>query len=227
MTVPPATTADTGLDVLTHAIEAYVSVMASDYTDALAIKAIQLVFEYLPRAYRNGADQTAREKMHNASAMAGMAFTNAFLGINHSMAHKTGAAFADGHLIHGAANAMYLPKVIRYNAKDKTVAERYAIIADDLKLGGNTVTEKIDLLIAYVRNKCDELNMPHCIKNYGPGGLPAEQGFVTEAEFLKKLPEIAVNAIGDACTGSNPRQPSPEEMERLFKCCYYDLEVDF
>ncbi len=224
-TMPAKLVAHTGMDALTHAIEAFVSTANCDYTDALALYAIRMIGKNLVGSFKG--DKEMRDKMHNAQCLAGMAFSNALLGINHSMAHKTGAAFADGHLIHGAANAMYLPKVIRYNAKDKTVAERYAIIADDLKLGGNTVTEKIDLLIAYVRNKCDELNMPHCIKNYGPGGLPAEQGFVTEAEFLKKLPEIAVNAIGDACTGSNPRQPSPEEMERLFKCCYYDLEVDF
>ena len=157
----------------------------------------------------------------------GMAFSNALLGIVHSMAHKTGAAFEGGHIIHGAANAMYLPKVIKYNSKDETAAKRYAYIADFLGLGGNTTEAKIDNLIAMLRKMNDELNIPQCIKNYGEGGLPAEQGIVPEDEFLAKLPEVAANAISDACTGSNPRQPSQEEMEKLLKCCYYDTEVDF
>lgn len=143
------------------------------------------------------------------------------------MAHKTGAAFANGHIIHGAANAMYLPKVIKYNSKDATAAKRYAAIADYNKLGGNTTEEKIDLLIAMLRKMNDELNIPQCIKNYGEGGAVAAVGIVPEDEFLEKLPKIAEFAIGDACTGSNPRQPSQEEMEKLLKCCYYDSEVDF
>ena len=149
------------------------------------------------------------------------------LGIVHSMAHKTGAAFEGGHIIHGAANAMYLPKVIKYNSKDATAAARYAYIADFLGLGGNTTEEKIDNLIEMLRKMNDELNIPHCIKHYGEGGLPAENGIVPEDEFLEKLHDIAANAILDACTGSNPRQPSQEEMEKLLKCCYYDTEVDF
>ena len=156
-----------------------------------------------------------------------MAFSNALLGIVHSMAHKTGAAFEGGHIIHGAANAMYLPKVIKFNSKDETAAKRYAYIADFLGLGGDTTEAKIDNLIAMLRKMNDELNIPQCIKNYGEGGLPAEQGIVPEDEFLAKLPEVAANAIKDACTGSNPRQPSQEEMEKLLKCCYYDTEVDF
>ena len=156
-----------------------------------------------------------------------MAFSNALLGIVHSMAHKTGAAFEGGHIIHGAANAMYLPKVIKYNSKDATAAARYAYIADFLGLGGNTTEEKIDNLIEMLRKMNDELNIPHCIKHYGEGGLPAENGIVPEDEFLEKLHDIAANAILDACTGSNPRQPSQEEMEKLLKCCYYDTEVDF
>ena len=132
-----------------------------------------------------------------------------------------------GHIIHGAANAMYLPKVIKFNSKDETAAKRYAYIADFLGLGGDTTEAKIDNLIAMLRKMNDELNIPQCIKNYGEGGLPAEQGIVPEDEFLAKLPEVAANAIKDACTGSNPRQPSQEEMEKLLKCCYYDTEVDF
>ena len=165
--------------------------------------------------------------MHDAQCLAGMAFSNALLGIVHSMAHKTGAAFEGGHIIHGAANAMYLPKVIRFNSKDAAAKKRYGEIADFMKLGGANDDEKVDLLIDYLRKMNDDLNIPHCIKNYGDGGVIADNGIVPEDEFLKKLPDIAANAILDACTGSNPRQPSQEEMEKLLKCCYYDTEVDF
>jgi alcohol dehydrogenase class IV len=169
----------------------------------------------------------ARDAMHNAQCLAGMAFSNALLGIVHSMAHKTGAAFKNGHIIHGAANAMYLPKVIKFNAKDPAAAERYAYIADFIHLGGNTTEEKIDKLIELLRKMNDDLKIPHCIKHYGEGGLPADSGIVPEDEFLEKVEDIAANALLDACTGSNPRQPSQEEMVKLLKCCYYDTEVDF
>ena len=122
---------------------------------------------------------------------------------------------------------MYLPKVIAYNAKDETAKKRYGAIADYMHLGGSNDDEKIAKLIKYLRGMNDELNIPHCIKNYGADSYPAEQGFVPEDVFLERLPEIAKNAIGDACTGSNPRQPNQEEMEKLLKCCYYDTEVDF
>lgn len=224
-TMPVKLVAHTGMDAITHAIEAYVSTANSDYTDPLALHAIKMIDKDLVKSY-NG-DMEARDAMHNAQCLAGMAFSNALLGIVHSMAHKTGAAFEGGHIIHGAANAMYLPKVIKFNAKDETAAKRYAEIADFIHLGGTTVEEKIDKLIAMLRKMNDDLNIPHCIKNYGEGGLPAEAGFVSEEEFLKKLPDIAANALLDACTGSNPRQPSQEEMEKLLKCCYYDTEVDF
>lgn len=224
-TMPEKLVAHTGMDAMTHAVEAYVSTANCDYTDPLALHAMQMIQDTLVKSYHG--DMDARDAMHNAQCLAGMAFSNALLGIVHSMAHKTGAAFEGGHIIHGAANAMYLPKVIKYNAKDAAAAKRYAVIADFLKLGGNTEEEKIDALIAMLRKMNDDLNIPHCIKNYGEGGLPAETGFVSEEEFLKKLPEIAANAILDACTGSNPRQPSQEEMEKLLKCCYYDTEVDF
>ena len=224
-TMPVKLVAHTGMDAMTHAIEAYVSTLHCEYTDPLALHAIEMINEYLVASYNGDLD--ARAKMHDAQCLAGMAFSNALLGIVHSMAHKTGAAFEGGHIIHGAANAMYLPKVIKFNAKDETAAKRYAFIADFLHLGGNTQDEKIDNLIAMLRKMNDELNIPHCIKNYGEGGLPAETGFVSEEEFKAKLHDIAANAILDACTGSNPRQPSQEEMEKLLTCCYYDTEVDF
>ena len=139
----------------------------------------------------------------------------------------TGAAFSGGHIIHGAANAMYLPRVIQYNAKDPHAAERYADIARRLHLAGDTTEELVASLVAELRHMNDELNIPQAIKNYGEGGLPAEVSIIDETEFLEKLPEVAANAIGDACTGSNPRIPTQEEMEKLLKCCYYDTEVDF
>ena len=224
-TMPKKLVAHTGMDAMTHAIEAYVSTANCDFTDPLAIHAIEMIMKDLIPSY-NG-DMTARDNMHNAQCLAGMAFSNALLGIVHSMAHKTGAAFTGGHIIHGCANAMYLPKVIKYNSKDATAADRYAQIADFLALGGNTVEEKVDLLIAELRKMNDALNIPQAIKNYGPGGVKAETSIIDEKEFLEKLPTVAANAIGDACTGSNPRQPSQEEMEKLLKACYYDLEIDF
>ena len=226
-TMPKKLVAHTGMDAITHAIEAYVSTANCNYTDQLAIFAIRMIQNDLVDSY-NG-DMSKRAAMHDAQCLAGMAFSNALLGIVHSMAHKTGAAFDDygAHIIHGAANAMYLPKVIAFNAKDETAAKRYAAIADEMKLGGNSVEEKIRLLINYLRGMNDKLNIPHCIKNYGADSYPTENGFVPENVFLERLPEIAKNAIGDACTGSNPRQPSQAEMEKLLKCCYYDEEVDF
>lgn len=226
-TMPQKLTAHTGMDALTHAIEAYVSTANCNYTDPLAIHAIELIQANLIDSY-NG-DMAARDTMHDAQCLAGMAFSNALLGIVHSMAHKTGAAFADygAHIIHGAANAMYLPKVIAYNAKDETAKKRYGVIADYMHLGGSNDDEKVKLLIEYVRGMNDKLNIPHGIKHYGADSYPTEQGFVPEEVFLERLPEIAKNAIADACTGSNPRQPSQEEMEKLLKCCYYDTEVDF
>ncbi|MGN0695615.1 MAG: iron-containing alcohol dehydrogenase [Oscillospiraceae bacterium] len=226
-TMPQKLVAHTGMDAITHAVEAYVSTANSDYSDALAIHAIEMIQADLVKSY-NG-DMTSRDNMHNAQCLAGMAFSNALLGIVHSMAHKTGAAFQDygAHIIHGAANAMYLPKVIAFNAKDPTAKKRYGVIADYMHLGGSNDDEKVELLIAALRKMNDDLNIPHCIKNYGADSYPTEQGFVPEEVFLQRLPEIAKNAIGDACTGSNPRIPSQEEMEKLLKCCYYDTEVDF
>lgn len=226
-TMPQKLVAHTGMDAMTHAIEAYVSTAHCEYTDALAIHAIELIQKNLVKSY-NG-DMAARDTMHDAQCMAGMAFSNALLGIVHSMAHKTGAAFEDygAHIIHGAANAMYLPKVIAFNAKNAEALKRYGVIADYMNLGGNTDEEKVGLLIKYLRGMNDELNIPHCIKNYGKDSYPTEQGFVPEQVFKDRLAEIAKNAIGDACTGSNPRQPSQVEMEKLLTACYYDLDVDF
>ena len=226
-TMPKKLVAHTGMDAMTHSIEAYVSTANCDYTDPLALHAIKMIQRDLVKSY-NG-DMAARDSMHNAQCLAGMAFSNALLGIVHSMAHKTGAAFADygSHIIHGAANAMYLPKVIAFNAKDPTAKKRYGEIADFMKLGGNNDDEKVALLIRHLRSMNDDLNIPHCIKHYGADSYPTENGFVPEEVFLARLPEIAKNAIGDACTGSNPRIPTQEEMEKLLKCCYYDTEVDF
>ncbi len=226
-TMPKKLVAHTGMDAMTHSIEAFVSTANCDFTDPLALYSIRMIQNDLIASY-NG-DMSKRASMHNAQCLAGMAFSNALLGIVHSMAHKTGAAFADcgSHIIHGAANAMYLPKVIAFNAKNEPAAKRYAVIADTMGLGGSTAQEKVRLLIGYLRGMNDELNIPHCIKNYGADSYPTENGFVPEDVFLSRLPEIAKNAIGDACTGSNPRIPSQQEMELLLKCCYYDTEVDF
>ncbi len=226
-TMPQKLCAHTGMDALTHAIEAYVSTAGSMFTDANALHAIREIVEWLPKSYQG--DKEARQHMHEAQCIAGIAFSSGLLGIVHSMAHKTGAAFADygAHIIHGAANAMYLPKVIAFNAKDETAKKRYGVIADYMHLGGRDDDEKVALLIAYMRGMNDELNIPHAIGHYGADSYPCEQGFVPESVFLERLPEIARNAIADACTGSNPRQPSQEEMEKLLKCCYYDTEVDF
>ena len=226
-TMPKKLVAHTGMDALTHAIEAYVSTANCDYTDPLALHAIEMIRDNLVDSYNE--DKKARSEMHNAQCLAGMAFSNALLGIVHSMAHKTGAVFGDlgAHIIHGAANAMYLPKVIAFNAKDETAKKRYAKMADVIGLSGNNDDDKVKALITYVRGLNDKLNIPHCIKNYGADSYPTEQGFVPEKVFLERLHDISVNAIADACTGSNPRQPSVEEMEKLLKCCYYDTEVDF
>ena len=228
-TMPKKLVAHTGMDAMTHAIEAYVSTANSDYTDPLAIHAIEMIMKELVPSY-NG-DMTARDHMHDAQCLAGMAFSNALLGIVHSMAHKTGAVFADygAHIIHGAANAMYLPKVIAFNAKDGTAKKRYGVIVDYMGIADKADSDdvKVEKLIAFLRGMNDQLNIPHCIKNYGADSYPCEQGFVPESVFLERLPDIARNAIADACTGSNPRQPSQEEMEKLLKCCYYDTEVDF
>ncbi len=217
-TMPQKLTAHTGMDAMTHAIEAYVSTLHCDYTDPLALHAIKMIHRDLKKSY--DGDMRARADMHNAQCLAGMAFTNALLGIVHSMAHKTGAAFSGGHIVHGCANAMYLPKVIKYNSKNSEAAERYAEIAKFIGLTGDSTDALVDALIAELNAMNVSLNIPSCIKDY-------EGGIIDEKEFNDKLSEISALAIGDACTGSNPRIPTQEEMEKLMLACYYDREIDF
>lgn len=226
-TMPKKLIAHTGMDALTHAIEAYVSTAHCPYTDAMALHAMTMIKNNLVASY-NG-DMNARYRMHDAQCLAGFAFSSGGLGIVHSMAHKTGAAFADlgAHIIHGAANAMYLPKVIAFNAKEEATAARFEQIADQLSIAGANRGEKIENLIQMLRDMNDALNIPHAIKNYGTDSYPAEQGFVPENVFLDRLHDIATAAIGDACTSFNPRKISVDEMEKMLKSVYYDTEVDF
>lgn len=221
LSLPKTATADTGIDVLTHAIEAYVSVMASDYTDALAIKAIELVFKYLPRAYKNGSTDTeAREKMHNASAIAGMAFTNAFLGVNHSIAHKIGGMY---HITHGRANAVLLPHVVEYNSKTPTkmvswpkyksfiADKKYAQIAMSCGFySGNDTQKAVEALISEIKKLMRECDMPQSFKDCG----------IDEKEYTKNIHEIALRAFEDQCTTANPRLPLVEEIEEILKAAY-------
>lgn len=214
LTVPPDVTADTGLDVLAHALEAYVSVVASDYTDPLALKAVQLVFANLPAAYRNGKDLRARGKMHNASTIAGLAFTNAFLGVNHCLAHILGATF---HIPHGRANALVMIPVIRYNAAlpskfvpfpnypSHTAKERYAEIAAAIGRAGATPEKGVENLVEAVAALKAELNMPATIREAG----------VKEDAFRAKVPEMAMIAFDDQCVGGNPNYPLVTDLEKL------------
>ena len=213
--LPAKQVAYTGMDALTHAIEAYVSTLNCAYTDPLAIQAIEMVFDYLPASYRGNME--AREKMHDAQCLAGMAFSNALLGIVHSMAHKTGAAFSTGHITHGCANAMYLPYVIKYNAKDPVAAKRYAEIARKVGLPGASEKALINSLCEKIDDFNVQLSIPKTLKEFG----------IIEEEFKEKISGIATRAVGDACTGSNPRAIDPEQMEKLFTCIYYGTEVDF
>lgn len=211
-TMPPTLTAHTGMDALTHAIEAYVSTLHSPFTDPLALKAIHMVFDYLPASYNQ--DMQAREQMHYAQCLAGQAFSNALLGIVHSMAHKTGAAFSTGHIPHGCANAIYLPYVIQFNAKN--ALDRYAEIARSVGITG-TDAECVDALCAKIDDYNKKLNIPKTLQEFG----------IVEEEFKEKIAKISELAVGDACTGSNPRPITPAEMEQLFHCVYYGTKVDF
>ncbi|MCR4442876.1 MAG: bifunctional acetaldehyde-CoA/alcohol dehydrogenase [Peptococcaceae bacterium] len=220
--MPAGVAADTGMDALTHALEVYVSVMASDYTDALAMKAIQLVFAYLPRSFRNAGDREAREKMHNASTIAGMAFTNAFLGINHSLAHKLGGEF---HIPHGRANAVLLPHVIRYNASVPTkfnafpkyehyvAHEKYAEIARNLGLPARDTREGVESLVSAVVNLMKELKMPLSLKEMG----------IPEERFLELSEELAEKAFEDQATTANPRFPLISELKEIYRQAYYGM----
>lgn len=224
--MPVKLVAHTGMDALTHAIEAYVSTVASMYTDGDALHAIREIVEWLPKSY--AGDKEGRQHMHDAQCLAGIAFSSGLLGIVHSMAHKTGAAFSGGHIIHGCANAMYLGKVIQFNARDERAKARYAFIAKEiLHLEGNTEDELVEALVQKIRDINDALNIPQGIKNYGEGGTKSETSIIDEKEFFEKAPEVARLAIEDACTLSNPRKPTQEEMEQLLKCVYFDLPVEF
>ena len=224
MTLPKSITADTGMDVLTHALESYVSIMASDYTDGLSEKAAELVFKYLREAYEHGDNKIAREKMHNASTIAGMSFTNAFLGLNHSIAHKIGGEF---HVPHGRANAILLPYVVRYNASKPTkfvswpkyeyfiADQKYAEIARKVGLPASTTEEGVTSLIAAIQKLNSDLNIPKSFKDAG----------VPEEEFLAKIDLVADRAFEDQCTTANPRLPLVTEIKQILLDSYYGNEV--
>ena len=211
-TMPQTLTAHTGMDALTHAIEAYVSTLHSPFTDPYALTAIKMVFEHLEKSYNGDAD--ARELMHYAQCMAGMAFSNALLGIVHSMAHKTGAAFSTGHIPHGCANAIYLPFVIQYNRPEAEV--RYAEIARFAGLSGSSDADLTQKLIDKIDEMNKKLGIPATLKEFG----------IDEVEFKDKVSAISENAVGDACTGSNPRSITPAQMQQLLECTYYGRKVN-
>lgn len=224
LTLPKVLTADTGMDVLTHAIEAYVSNMASDYTDGLAEKAGELVHKYLIRAYENGNDKEAREKVHNASCIAGMAFTNAFLGINHSLAHKLGGEF---HIAHGRCNAILLPYVIRYNASSPTkfvsfpkyeyyiADEKYAMFAKKIGLDVKDTEDGVDKLIDMVNKMNEKLGIPKSFREYG----------IDEETYMSKLDTLANHAFEDQCTTANPRLPLVTELKKILIDAYYGINL--
>ena len=209
-TMPPKLTAHTGMDALTHAIEAYVAGLHSVFSDPLAIQAIVMVNQYLFKSYKE--DKEARNQMHLAQCLAGMAFSNALLGITHSIAHKTGAVF---HIPHGCANAIYLPYVIDFNKK--ACSERYAEIAKKLQLPGNNEDELIDSLTEMICTMNKKMDIPLTIKDYG----------ISENDFNENLDFIAHNAMMDACTGSNPRKITEEEMKKLLQYMYNGQKVNF
>lgn len=224
LTLPKVLTADTGMDVLTHAIEAYVSNMASDYTDGLAEKAGELIHNYLLRAYDNGSDKEAREKVHNASCIAGMAFTNAFLGINHSLAHKLGGEF---HIAHGRCNAILLPYVIKYNASKPTkfvsfpkyeyyiANEKYANFAKKIGLSIESTEDGVEKLINMVNTMNKKLGIPKSFKEYG----------IDEETYMSKLDILANHAFEDQCTTSNPRLPLVRELKKILIDAYYGINL--
>ena len=225
-TMPAKLCAHTGMDALTHAIEAYVSTASSMFTDANALHAIREIVEWLPKSYQG--DHEARAHMHEAQCIAGIAFSSGLLGIVHSMAHKTGAAYTGDHIIHGCANAMYLGKVIQFNAKVPEAKTRYAYIAKEiLHLKGETEDELVEALVQEIRDLNDKLDIPQGIKNYGPKGVKADESVIDYAEFEEKKHDVAANALLDACTLSNPRKPTQEEMEQLLECVYKDEPVNF
>ena len=222
MTAPKGLTAASGIDAVTHALEAYASVMATDYTDGLALQALKVIFKYLPRAYDNGlTDIEAREKMANAATMAGMAFANAFLGVCHSMAHKLGAFH---HLPHGVANALMIDEVLRFNASEVPAKmgtfsqydhphtlERYANVATELGLGGKTNEEKLENLIKAVNDLKKRIGIKSSIREYG----------IDEKDFLDRLDDMVEQAFDDQCTGANPRYPLMSEIKQMYLNAYY------
>ncbi len=222
MTMPKGLTAATGIDAMTHALEAYASIMATPYTDGQALVALKLIFEYLPRSYENGAnDPEAREKMADASCMAGIAFANAFLGVCHSMAHKLGAFH---HIAHGIANALMISEVIRFNSAEVPTKmgtfpqyayphtkRRYAEIAEFLGLGGKDDDAKVKNLIKAVEDLKAKVGIKKTIKDYG----------VDEQNFLARLDEMCEQAFDDQCTGANPRYPLISEIKEMYLKCYY------
>ena len=224
MDAPKGLTSASGIDAVTHCLEAYASMMATEYTDGLALRSIKTIFEYLPTAYENGQDVVAREKMANAATMAGMAFANAFLGVCHSMAHKLGAFF---HIPHGIANALMIDLVLRFNASETPVKmgtfpqysyphtlRRYAEVAENLGLGGNTDEEKLENLIKAIDELKEKIGIKKTIRDYG----------VDEQEFLSKLDEMSKQAFDDQCTGANPRYPLIEEIKQMYLEAYYGGE---
>lgn len=222
MSAPKGLTAASGIDAVSHALEAYASMMATDFTDGLSLKALKIIFEYLPRAYENGCnDPKAREKMANAATMAGMAFANAFLGVCHSMAHKLGAFH---HLPHGVANALMLEEVMRFNASEVPVKmgtfsqydhphtlERYAEISDYLGLGGKNNEEKLENLIKAVNQLKETVGIKKTIKDYD----------IDETDFLDRLDDMTEQAFDDQCTGANPRYPLMSEIKQMYLNAYY------
>ena len=220
-TMPAKLVAHTGMDALTHAIEAYVATLHSPFTDPLALEAIVMIKENLFKSFNGDTD--AREQMHYAQCMAGMAFSNALLGITHSMAHKSGAIFHEGgvetnevfHIPHGCANAIYLPYVIDFNKK--TCMDRYVTIAKRLELSGNTDEELVDSLTGMIKEMNVSMNIPATIKEFG----------VNEDEFKAKVQMISERAVLDACTGSNPRTISNEEMQKVYEATFYGTKIDF
>lgn len=222
MNAPKGLTSASGIDAVTHALEAYASMMATDYTDGLALRSLKMIFEYLPRAYDNGAnDPVAREKMANAATMAGMAFANAFLGVCHSMAHKLGAFH---HLPHGVANALLINEVLRFNAVEvptkmgtfsqydhpHTLA-RYGEVADYLGIKGKNDTEKLENLIKAIDELKEKVGIKKTIKEYG----------IDEADFLARLDDMVEQAFDDQCTGANPRYPLMSEIKQMYLNAYY------
>ncbi len=220
LSVPPTVTADTGMDVLTHAIEAYVSTNATDFSDTLAEKAIEIIFRYLPKAFDNGGDIVAREKLHNASCMAGMAFNNAQLGINHSLAHAIGAKM---HISHGRSNAILLPYVIAFNAGLRVISqddysyamEKYTALAKLMHVGAGSGRQSVKNLIARIEDLQRALDVPTSLRSHG----------ISEEEYKKFRNEIASTAMTDGCTASNPRKPTTHQLRELLDMCYYETAL--